>query len=126
MRACHNTWTRGYLTTGVRLTVHAKSLRCDQLILVNKAVSKKERWSNEVHMYIYKKHRQKVTRWWKSCLSSPAPPLPFFDLGASTYFSRYFLLYVKSWDRCYDFKNIFAKKVAKNWRFLLKLLLVFA
>jgi hypothetical protein len=28
--------------------------------------------------------------------------------------------------QCYDFKNIFSKKLAKNWRFLLKLVLVFA
>jgi hypothetical protein len=34
--------------------------------------------------------------------------------------------YDKTWDRCYDFKNIFAKKVAKYRHFLLKLLLVFA
>jgi hypothetical protein len=32
-----------------------------------------------------------------------------------------------TWDRCYDFLNFFAEKFSdKNWRFLLKLLLVFA
>jgi hypothetical protein len=24
------------------------------------------------------------------------------------------------WDRCYDFLNIFAKKISKKWRFLIK------
>jgi hypothetical protein len=29
------------------------------------------------------------------------------------------------WNRCYDFKKIFAKNIGGKWRFLLKLLLVF-
>jgi hypothetical protein len=28
------------------------------------------------------------------------------------------------WDRCYDFKNIFAEKFGKNWHFWLKTKLV--
>jgi hypothetical protein len=31
------------------------------------------------------------------------------------------ILRLVSWDRCYDLKNIFAKKIGeKNWRFFLK------
>jgi hypothetical protein len=33
---------------------------------------------------------------------------------------------MNTWDRCYDFKSISAKKVAKNWHFLFKMLLGFA
>jgi hypothetical protein len=37
------------------------------------------------------------------------------------------LKWQKTWDRCYDFLNIFAEKLSKkNWRFLLELLLDFA
>jgi hypothetical protein len=49
---------RSYLTTDVRRTLHAKplgvSLRCEQLILVNKAVNKKERLEKELEVEVKK------------------------------------------------------------------------
>jgi hypothetical protein len=38
------------------------------------------------------------------------------DMACSTAHNSRLLPNV-TWDRCYDFKNIFAKKIAKKWRF---------
>jgi hypothetical protein len=52
-------------------------------------------------------------------LGENSPCLAALDVVHFTpFFRRKYIPYTNgSWDRCYDFKNVFADKNAKNWRF---------